>query len=88
MSIIGWIIVGLIAGWLAKLVVPGREPNGFLATTAIGIVGALIGGWIWNVAFHQAGATGVDFGSILVAFVGACVLLVLYHAVVGSRSRV
>ena len=88
MSIIGWIIVGLIAGWLAKLVVPGREPNGFLATTAIGIVGALIGGWIWNVAFHQAGATGVDFGSILVAFVGACVLLVLYHAVIGNRSRV
>ena len=67
---------------------PGRKPGGFLATTAIGIVGAIIGGWVWNVAFHQAGATGIDFGSILVAFVGACILLVLYHAMTGTRSRV
>jgi uncharacterized membrane protein YeaQ/YmgE (transglycosylase-associated protein family) len=87
MSVLGWIIVGLIAGWLAKLVVPGREPGGFFATMAIGIVGAILGGWLWN-AFGHVGATGVDFGSILVAFVGSVILLVLYHAAIGNRYRV
>jgi uncharacterized membrane protein YeaQ/YmgE (transglycosylase-associated protein family) len=84
MHILGWIVVGLVAGWLAKLVVPGREPNGFIATTAIGLVGAVIGGFIWQAMFGVANA-GM---SILVAFVGACVLLLLYHAVVGNRGRV
>ena len=88
MSWIAYIVVGLIAGWLAKLVVPGREPNGFFATMAIGIVGAILGGWIWNLAFNSAGATGVDIGSIFVAFVGSVVLLLLYHAFVNNRSRV
>jgi uncharacterized membrane protein YeaQ/YmgE (transglycosylase-associated protein family) len=86
MGILGWIVVGLIAGWLAKLVVPGREPGGFLATTAIGIVGALIGGFIWS-AMGRTGVTGFDIGSIFVAFIGAVILLILYHAVTG-RSRV
>jgi len=84
MEILWWVIVGLVAGWLAKVVVPGREPGGFLATLAIGLVGAFVGGLIWRVAF---GATDTG-GSILVAFVGAVVLLVLYHAFTGSRSRV
>ena len=87
MSIIAWIVVGLIAGWLAKMVVPGREPGGFLATTAIGVVGAIIGGWIWNMMFSASGATGINIGSIFVAFVGSVVLLLLYHAVTG-RNRV
>jgi len=88
MSIIAWIVVGLIAGWLAKLVVPGREPGGFLATMAIGIVGAILGGWIWNLMFNAPGATGIDIGSIFVAFIGSVVLLLIYHATVGRRSRV
>ena len=83
MEILWWVIVGLVAGWLAKMVVPGREPGGFLATVAIGLVGALIGGMIWRVGF---GATDTG-GSILVAFVGAVILLVLYHAFTGSRTR-
>jgi uncharacterized membrane protein YeaQ/YmgE (transglycosylase-associated protein family) len=88
MSFLAWIVVGLISGWLAKMVVPGREPGGFFATTAIGVVGAILGGWIWNLMFNAPGATGVNIGSIFVAFVGAVVLLLLYHAVVGNRSRV
>ena len=87
MSILGWILVGLIAGWLAKMVVPGREPGGFFATMAIGIVGAILGGWIWN-AFGAAGATGFNIGSIFVAFIGSVVLLMVYHAFTGNRSRV
>lgn len=86
MSIFAWIVVGLIAGWLAKMVVPGREPGGFLATTAIGVVGAIVGGWIWNAFLNKAGATGLNAGSIFVAFVGAMVVLVLYHVVTG-RTR-
>jgi uncharacterized membrane protein YeaQ/YmgE (transglycosylase-associated protein family) len=87
LSIVSWIVVGLIAGALAKMVVPGREPSGFLATTAIGLVGAVVGGFIWNMLFNSAGATGLNPGSILVAFIGAVVLLLIYHAVTG-RSRV
>lgn len=83
MDILGWLIVGLIAGWLAKLVVPGREPGGFLATMAIGLIGSLIGGFVWRVMFNSAGA-----GGILVAFVGSCILLLLYHAFTNNRSRI
>lgn len=84
MEILWWVIVGLLAGWLAKLVVPGREPGGFWATLAIGLVGAFIGGLIWRVLF---GATET-MGSILVAFVGSVVLLLLYHAFANTRTRV
>ena len=86
MSIIAWIVVGLVAGALAKMVVPGREPGGFLPTLAIGVVGAIIGGWLWNL-MGNTGATGINIGSILVAFVGSVILLVIYHAVTG-RGRV
>ncbi len=86
LSVIGWILVGVIAGALAKAVVPGREPGGFLATTAIGLIGAVIGGFLWNM-FDRSGATGFNLGSIIVAFVGAVVLLFAYHAITGSRRR-
>lgn len=84
MDILWWLIVGLVAGWLAKLIVPGREPGGFLATMAIGLVGSLLGGFIARTLFGWDN-TG---GNILVAFLGAVVLLLIYHAVVGNRSRV
>jgi uncharacterized membrane protein YeaQ/YmgE (transglycosylase-associated protein family) len=76
MDWIAWIVVGLVAGFLAKLVMPGTrdEPSGFLGTLLLGIVGAVIGGWIWNM-FSKPGATGIDIGSIFVAFVGSCILI-------------
>jgi len=79
MSWIAWIVVGLVAGFLAKLVMPGTrdEPSGFLGTMLLGIVGAVIGGWIWNIALGAPGATGINIGSIIVAFVGACILIAL-----------
>jgi uncharacterized membrane protein YeaQ/YmgE (transglycosylase-associated protein family) len=83
-AFIGWLIVGLIAGWLAKLIVPGREPGGFLATMGIGLAGSLIGGFLAKMMFGWQD-TG---GSILVAFLGAVVLLMLYHAFVNNRGRV
>ena len=71
-----YIIVGLIAGFLAKLVMPGsrNEPSGFLGTMLLGVVGAVIGGWVWN-AFGNKGATGIDPVSIFVAFVGSCIVI-------------
>jgi uncharacterized membrane protein YeaQ/YmgE (transglycosylase-associated protein family) len=86
MGIFAWIVVGLIAGFIAKALVPGREPGGFLATTAIGIVGALVGGFLWNALFNRAGATGVNLGSIFVAVVGAIVVLMVYHMATGRRG--
>jgi uncharacterized membrane protein YeaQ/YmgE (transglycosylase-associated protein family) len=79
MSWIAWIIVGLVAGFLAKLVMPGTrdEPSGFLGTLLLGIVGAVVGGWIWNIAFNAPGATGINGWSILIAFIGSCILIAL-----------
>jgi uncharacterized membrane protein YeaQ/YmgE (transglycosylase-associated protein family) len=78
MSVIGWIIFGLIAGIVAKLLTPGRDPGGFIITTLIGIVGAVIGGYIGRgLGWYQEGEP-VGF---LMAVVGAIVLLLLYRVV-------
>jgi uncharacterized membrane protein YeaQ/YmgE (transglycosylase-associated protein family) len=85
MSIIAWIVLGLIAGWLAKMAVPGPEPGGFIATTAIGIVGAVVGGWLFSI-FGGGGVNGLNVGSILVAFIGAVVFLFIWKAITGRRT--
>lgn len=77
MSFLAWIVVGLVAGFLAKVVMPGTkdEPSGFLGTMFLGIVGAVLGGWIWNFVLNHPGANGVDMGSIFVAFIGSIVVI-------------
>ena len=85
MGIIAWIIVGLIAGWLAKMVVPGEGPGGLLGNLIIGVIGAIIGGWIWNF-FGHTGATGINLGSIVVAFVGSVVLLLIIRLFTSARA--
>ncbi len=87
MSFLAWIIVGLVAGFLAKLAMPGTkdEPSGFLGTMILGIVGAVLGGWIWNLVLNRPGATGVDVGSIFVAFVGSAIVIGLLR-LFGRRS--
>jgi len=79
MNWIAWIVVGLVSGFLAKLAMPGTrdEPSGWLGTMLLGILGAILGGWIWNFALNRQGATGIDAGSIFVAFVGSCVVIAL-----------
>ena len=79
MSILAWILVGLVAGFLAKAVMPGTEsePGGFLGTMILGIVGAVIGGWVWSLALGAPGANGFNIGSIFVAFVGSCIVIAL-----------
>jgi len=89
MSIIAYIVVGVIAGFLAKMVMPGTrdEPSGFLMTMVLGIVGAVLGGWVWNLVLNKSGATGIDVGSIFVAFVGSCLVIALLRAFDRSGVR-
>jgi len=84
MGIISWIIVGLIAGALAKLIMPGDDPGGFIVTILIGMVGALIGGFVVGL-LGGTGATGFNIWSILVATLGAIILLAIYRAFVAQR---
>jgi len=85
MDIIAWIVVGIIAGFLAKAIVPGEGPGGVLGDLIIGIVGALIGGWIFN-TFGHIGVTGINLWSIHVAFVGGVVLLLIIRLVSGRPA--
>jgi uncharacterized membrane protein YeaQ/YmgE (transglycosylase-associated protein family) len=82
MGIISWIVLGLIAGALAKFVMPGKDPGGIVITILIGVVGAFIGGWIGSLVGYGA-VTGVNLGSILTAAVGAVLLLIGYRMVKG-----
>jgi uncharacterized membrane protein YeaQ/YmgE (transglycosylase-associated protein family) len=77
MGIISWIVVGLIAGLLAKWIMPGSGPGGFIVTVLIGMAGASLGGFIVGL-LGGAGVTGFNIWSILVATLGAIVLLFLY----------
>ncbi len=85
MTILAWIIVGIIAGWMAKRVIPGEGSKGVFGDLVIGVVGALVGGWIFNY-FGHPGATGLNVGSTLVAFVGAMVVLWLTRLLTGARN--
>ena len=78
MSFLAWIVLGLIAGFIASKIV-NKQGDGFFLDIILGIVGAVAGGWIFS-AFGAHGVTGVNLYSILVAVVGAIVVLVLYHA--------
>jgi uncharacterized membrane protein YeaQ/YmgE (transglycosylase-associated protein family) len=86
MSIIAWIILGLIAGFVASKIV-NKRGEGLLRDIILGIIGALVGGWLFHV-FGAAGVTGLNLYSLLVAIVGAVVVLVVYHALTGRKSRV
>jgi uncharacterized membrane protein YeaQ/YmgE (transglycosylase-associated protein family) len=87
LGIISWIVVGLIAGLLAKVLVPGDDPGGLIITTLIGMAGAVVGGILIGV-LGGAGATGFNVWSILVATLGAVMLLFVYRLLTGDRRRV
>lgn len=88
MGILSWIIVGLIAGWLAGLVVKGGG-FGVLGDIILGIVGALIGGFIASAIFHVADpVSGINVTTIVIAFIGAVIVIWLLRALGGRRSVV
>jgi uncharacterized membrane protein YeaQ/YmgE (transglycosylase-associated protein family) len=84
MGIIAWIVVGLIAGALAKLIMPGDDPGGIIVTILLGIVGAFVGGFVVNL-LGGAGVSGFNLWSIVVATIGAIILLAVYRMVAGRR---
>jgi uncharacterized membrane protein YeaQ/YmgE (transglycosylase-associated protein family) len=86
-ALLFWIIVGLIAGALAKLIMPGDDPGGIVVTIIIGIVGAVLGGWLLSLLGIGGGAgSGGWIFSIVAGIIGAVILLAIYRAVVGSRA--
>lgn len=86
MGLLTWIILGAIAGVVAKWIMPGEDPGGFIVTILLGIAGALIGGFIAS-AMGLGGVEGLTIGSIIIAILGAILLLFLYRLVTGRRAR-
>jgi uncharacterized membrane protein YeaQ/YmgE (transglycosylase-associated protein family) len=84
MSIIGWIVLGLIAGFIASKVV-NKAGEGVLPDIVLGIIGAIVGGWLFT-AFGATGITGFNLYSMFVAVIGAVVVLVVYHLITGQRA--
>jgi uncharacterized membrane protein YeaQ/YmgE (transglycosylase-associated protein family) len=84
MSIIAWLVLGLIAGFIASKVV-NKTGEGMIMDIVLGVVGAFVGGFLFT-QFGAAGVTGFNIYSMFVAVIGAIVVLVVYHAVAGRRS--
>ena len=87
MGLIAWIVLGGIAGLIAKAIMPGKDPGGCILTVVIGVVGALLGGFL-STALGFGGLTGdIDWRSLLIAVIGSIVLLAIWRLMRGGRRR-
>lgn len=84
MGIISWIVLGAIAGFLANMIVGGRE--GVIGTIILGIIGAVVGGYLASAIFHKGDVTGVNVESIVISVVGAIVVLFAWRALTRNRA--
>ncbi len=84
MGIIAWLVVGLVAGWIGSMIV-NRSGEGPLMDIVLGVVGAFVGGFVFNLLGHS-GVSGLNLYSIFVAVIGAVVVLVIYHAIFARRA--
>jgi uncharacterized membrane protein YeaQ/YmgE (transglycosylase-associated protein family) len=83
-GVLGWIVFGLVVGVIAKLLMPGRDPGGFIVTILLGIVGGLLGGWVGRaIGLYGEG----DSVGIFMAILGAVILLAIYRLMVRPKSR-
>ena len=87
MGILGWIILGLVAGAIAKAVHRGKEPGGFLGTLAVGVLGAVVGGLIASAVGIGGIGSFFSLGTWLIAIGGALLLLIIYSSLTGGESR-
>jgi uncharacterized membrane protein YeaQ/YmgE (transglycosylase-associated protein family) len=85
MGILSWIVVGLIAGVLAKVIMPGRDPGGIVVTVLLGIIGAIVGGFLVGLAMPGDFITGINITTIVVATLGAILLLLIYRLTFARR---
>ncbi|QFZ18410.1 GlsB/YeaQ/YmgE family stress response membrane protein [Saccharothrix syringae] len=87
MGILGWIVLGLIAGAIAKAVMPGKDPGGIVITMLLGIVGAILGGFIGRALFGSDIGSFFDLSTWLLAILGSIVVLAVYHLVTSRGHR-
>jgi uncharacterized membrane protein YeaQ/YmgE (transglycosylase-associated protein family) len=85
-GIIAWIVLGAIAGWITNMIMGGGE--GVIATIILGIIGAVVGGWLAGTVLKVADVTGVNVESIVVAVIGAVIVVAVYRMVAGRRTAV
>ena len=85
MGFLGWIVLGLIAGAIAKLIMPGDDPGGIIVTMLIGIIGAVIGGFLGSRFFGIGLQSFWNLQTWIVAIVGSLILLIIYRLIVGRR---
>ncbi|MGW3471094.1 GlsB/YeaQ/YmgE family stress response membrane protein [Saccharopolyspora sp. NPDC000995] len=82
MGILSWILFGLVAGAIAKFILPGRDPGGIIVTILIGIVGGLLGGWISTNVMGGGGVSGFNVMSFVWAIIGSLILLLIYRLII------
>lgn len=87
MGIVGWIVLGLIAGAIAKAIMPGKDPGGIIITMLLGIVGAVIGGFVGRMLFNTDISTFFSLSTWLLSILGSLIVLGVYRLVRGSRAR-
>ena len=87
MGILGFLLLGLIAGAIAKAILPGRQGGGWVITLVLGVVGALLGGWIGSLIFGGGLGEFFDLRTWLLSILGAIIVLLIYGAVAGRRTR-
>lgn len=86
-SLIVWLVVGFIAGYLAKLIMPGPDGGGVLATIVLGIVGAIVGGWLGRSFFDTAAGDSFSIMGLVFAVIGALIVLAIYRLATGRSLR-
>ena len=86
-SLIVWLVVGFIAGYLTKLIMPGPDGGGILATIVLGVVGAIVGGWLGRSFFDTAAGDGFSIMGLVFAIIGALVVLAIYRLATGRSLR-
>ncbi|MGP6170863.1 GlsB/YeaQ/YmgE family stress response membrane protein [Microbacterium sp. A196] len=88
MSFLGFLLLGLIAGAIAKLILPGKQGGGWFITLLLGVVGAILGGWIGSLLFNRPLTEFWDLGTWALAIGGAIIVLLIYGLIVGRGNKV
>lgn len=86
MSFLGFLLLGLICGAIAKLIIPGKQVGGWFATLILGVIGALLGGWLGGLIFNVHYADFFSIKSWVIAIVGSIIVLLIYGAITGRKG--
>lgn len=86
MGLIGWVVLGAVAGWLASLINKSNQEQGWIGNIVLGIVGALVGGFLWNLITDSDNVIDFSIGSLIIAVIGALIVSFLYTKLTGRRG--